>query len=738
MADNAENGFYSDDDLDALPADALSALEHKAVQSTQQKNPSMTHAQHQQRQQNKHIPTKPSVQTLPAQPRYDGRKAQQYAQSVDYPQQPSSDYGNFDDEDLEADLLDAGDFANLADEGQNTLVERIVGENIQREEWRQDRYSAATGYQQPAQYYQPVRRPVVADLSVQREGDASEDHEDDDEEMLDQPAVRIEHQRGNAVVGQQDNAVDALQAQLLRERDTLQQAVHTANSTALSKAGEIAIVRANQAKTATEYERRLNTAQKLHADEAARQRAEIESARAEKEKIATENMFLKRDLTEEGEQTRILRRNLKNVGGGDKVVLAKTKANASPVTTPKKHKSLPFRDGFDDDEIMVTSPSKVAQKTKRGTPKVGDKRKRKVIDDSPGQPLQLSQSKGETITEDEPQPDVPLEDTTLQKLGKEDDRFPVRPVLTTKMAETNLGYKFVQSVFNHRLHRGQDRTIEAFTKLAFPSAPGRLFSSILLEGLSLLSVKKDMEQFPAKFAEIILSIWSQCVEEKYYSPLEILLDLITFILVQDTLGTAPHLIDNLIPLAQITADINAIPRFQRFKRETSTELKPGVDVEDCLNIIYLVACGCMHRDADIKRFWRVMRWDFVLIMLKASQPVEEIQVMLDILSTSILKETFGPIIVGDQDQKTNEKHIIERLTALLIEEPIISEGEEPYDEAEIAELRIDVLGVLDALCETKHGGEALAKHEMAIGRIVRVMNDQLNHLYDFHFEHAMR
>jgi hypothetical protein len=46
----------------------------------------------------------------------------------------------------------------------------------------------------------------------------------------------------------------------------------------------------------------------VHADEAARQRAEIESARAEKEKIATENMFLKRDLTEEGEQTRLLRR----------------------------------------------------------------------------------------------------------------------------------------------------------------------------------------------------------------------------------------------------------------------------------------------------------------------------------------------------------------------------------------------------------------------------------------------
>lgn len=189
---------------------------------------------------------------------------------------------------------------------------------------------------------------------------------------------------------------------------------------------------------------------------------------------------------------------------------------------------------------------------------------------------------------------------------------------------------------------------------------------------------------------------------------------------------------------QITADINAIPRFNRFKREATTELNAGVDVEECLNILYLVASACMHRDADIKRFWRLMRWDFVLIMLKASQPIEDIQIMLDILTTSILKETFGPIIIGGQDQTTNEKHIIERLTALMIEEPIISEGEEPYDAAEVCELRLDVLGILDAMCETKHGGEAIAKHDMAIGRIVRVMSDQMNLLYNYQFEHAMR
>lgn len=73
----------------------------------------------------------------------------------------------------------------------------------------------------------------------------------------------------------------------------------------------------------------------------------------------------------------------------------------------------------------------------------------------------------------------------------------------------------MHKVLNHRLRRGEDRTFEAFTNMAYPSTPERSFSSIILDGLSILSVKKGIEHFRAKFTEILLSIWSQCVEEKY-------------------------------------------------------------------------------------------------------------------------------------------------------------------------------------------------------------------------------
>ena len=206
----------------------------------------------------------------------------------------------------------------------------------------------------------------------------------------------------------------------MRERDTLQQELEAANSNALSRAGEIAIIRANHAKVIKEYERKSFELQKIHADEAARQRTEIEKARAERERITTEIEFLKRDLTEEAERVRNLTRNAK--GGGSKLLMSKTAAATDTVTTPKKGSALPYRDGFDDDEIIVVSPSKAANKAKAVTPKAGAKRKRKPAEDSPAQPLHLSQPK----KDDGPRPT----DSSRQSPSKAVDH--VQPVPRTE------------------------------------------------------------------------------------------------------------------------------------------------------------------------------------------------------------------------------------------------------------------------------------------------------------------
>lgn len=136
-----------------------------------------------------------------------------------------------------------------------------------------------------------------------------------------------------------------------------------------------------------EYESRTQYLQKLHADEAARQKIEVEKAQAELQKIATEKDFLENDLAEGTKQIRSLQRAIKK--GAEKVADKENQPN-----TPKKNKALPIRDGFDDDEVQPLSPSKLVLRSKVSTPKGGTKRKRKPIGDSPVKALDLTELRG--------------------------------------------------------------------------------------------------------------------------------------------------------------------------------------------------------------------------------------------------------------------------------------------------------------------------------------------------------
>jgi hypothetical protein len=201
-----------------------------------------------------------------------------------------------------------------------------------------------------------------------------------------------------------------------REHLLLVSSLEEANSDARSKAGEISIIRANQAKAAKEFDRKVTALQQQHADEVGRQRAEIEATRAEKDRIITENKFLARDLTEEGHKVKSMKRNMRS-----------NITNTSPITTPKKTKSAFHRDGFDDDEIITISPSRsFGEKIKATTPgRAASKRKRKTVEDSPSLqlsvPRQDSIDDGTTLPPGEPMLDMDM----LKSLSIKDEKFDV-------------------------------------------------------------------------------------------------------------------------------------------------------------------------------------------------------------------------------------------------------------------------------------------------------------------------
>lgn len=181
---------------------------------------------------------------------------------------------------------------------------------------------------------------------------------------------------------------------MLKERDQLQEAVRSANNTAQSKIGEIAIIRANESKARKDNEKRVLELQKLHTDEVARHKVEFERVLAEQKKIETEKDFLEFNLAQGNERIKSLQRSVKD--GGGNIASATFENKQSPFSTPKKNRIRPYGDGFNDDEIQMISPPKLPLRPKATTPKAGEKRKRKAVEVRPIQPLLLSPSTKDT------------------------------------------------------------------------------------------------------------------------------------------------------------------------------------------------------------------------------------------------------------------------------------------------------------------------------------------------------
>ena len=149
----------------------------------------------------------------------------------------------------------------------------------------------------------------------------------------------------------------------------------------------------------------------------------MERLSAERERVVTDNKFLKRDLVEESERVRSLKRNINGSSAKPKDFSG---SKPSPLSTPEKAKALAYRDGFDDAEIQMISPSKAhANRSRTGTPKLGAKRKRKAIDDSPAKPLQLRGAVREDSNIGQTSDSFVVDQELLKRIGKQDTRFEV-------------------------------------------------------------------------------------------------------------------------------------------------------------------------------------------------------------------------------------------------------------------------------------------------------------------------
>jgi len=121
----------------------------------------------------------------------------------------------------------------------------------------------------------------------------------------------------------------------------------------------------------------------------------------------------------------------------------------------------------------------------------------------------------------------------------------------------------------------------------------------------------------------------------------------------------------------------------------------------------------------------------VLLWLSRSQPLAQITLMLQFLGTSILPDSFGPIISNATQQSKSEAALLNRLLNLFFETPKVPPEEESYTRSELLQLRLHVLRLLKQLSFTEHGGRLLATHTLGIGRLVRLLHDSVLAMYAY-------
>ncbi|KAK5674967.1 hypothetical protein LTS10_012379 [Elasticomyces elasticus] len=704
-----DEDFFSDDAFDDLPDDTLQQLEQNAISSTQRAKaagPASRFPPNNRLGSNSNLsaaaPVKSKLPWRPPQPQSRPLPQPQYipqAPPASAPAPPSSDYGLDDEEDI----INLDEPSMVIQPASGPHTNAFSNNNASR-------VPSAAARSKPTLSSSTSAAFAAADAELDAHNN----------QWIHAPHLQPQPQNGNGNNSMDLTTLQSRIAELEAESARLQQSEAAARTAAAVKAGENAIVRSKAEAQAKEYERRIAVMQKLAADDAVRAKQELEVQRKESEKMATDNRFLQHDLEQESER-------VKRLNGG----MGKMRAMGSG--TPKKGgRTTGIGDGFEDLEVTAVSPSRSREKM-MGTPKHGAKRRR-TANDSPVAALSFTQLP------------APPGGVSRQVSG-DGSVTSSASEMKVKVLETDQRYAFMQRLLNHIPYPGHSRSIEALSKHHLPSTSTnptpRSLSADLLDLLSYpapagTEQETGTDYLPLKLSRALLKLWTHCLNSHFHAPLYLLLDLLRFALYSELPDIKAQLIEEVVPLCIRTVDLIATPAARMSSNptyaasldrekldETTEELCPDEVMEFLLQLCEAATLV----EGRLEVFWREVGLEFALLMLHRCHPVAQINAMLRMLSTSALEGSFGPLAEDRGMQVSQENGILDRMTSLIFEIPEVPEGEEGYSEVEVAGMRIHLLGVLRALCQTDHGCLLLAENRSLIGRLIRFLDGQINRLY---------
>lgn len=242
-------------------------------------------------------------------------------------------------------------------------------------------------------------------------------------------------------------------------------------------------------------------------------------------------------------------------------------------------------------------------------------------------------------------------------------------------------------------------------------------------------------QLLVDFTRLVLIMWKQCLSEEYLRPIWDLATLVAFVLQLDTQSVAPHVMEKLVHVVEQSVYKVADRRYKSANGDLSSDstgdaLQQQIDTTYLLSIAHLVAMasvtstertesGVQTRQAE---FWSMVPLDLVLILLTPNQRFDDIMIMLDLLCTSALSGSLGPLVA---DPGEGARMVLDKVSANLIDLP--KAASTPRQKHTIA---LAVLRALSAFARTTFGALQIASHVHVIPRLVTTLSCLMDELYD--------
>lgn len=536
-----------------------------------------------------------------------------------------------------------------------------------------------------------------------------------------------------------------------REREVLQQRLEALTKELHTAKGEAVVIRSKNANDVKLAERQLNAAKRQMQEQVTKHQVELEKRNAAYTALTDEHKFALQDLNEQASKVKNLQRQMKET-------LAR-RPSTEVIPSPRKNLQNTLRDGFDDDEILLLSPSRSPAKRRTPKPITPSKKRKHPVNnvDEPTLTLRLSQPQDE-------QPAPPKDGQPKTEA--------VTKVVKDHQTEEHL--KLLQAVLTFRPPGSQDTLVECLVCFKFPSDSHRSLSSLMLFETSRL----EGSRFPGDLLGIFARLLTRCSKEDYFKPLNTLLAAVRHILDLEPTIVDGEVVRTLVRPLQDLAMINPRKRWNLDKNKLSGDnnskpkLDPDIDTTECLELLFVMASLILDEPDLIQEFWRCVDTELVLLMLTPFQAIPDLHLMLELLSTSIQPTTFGNICTAEE-QARMETYAVDKACFLLWDPPrrtVKSHPRRPYSSTspqtdskprkpmrppkdpeppaeppptrlEICNLRLQVLSLLSSLLTSgkphphshpvppaplHHGTSILLFHPTAIARLVRLLYDEVS------------